>query len=102
MSTAVLLVVTGLGLGALYFLAASGLSLIYGLMGVLNFAHGAFMLAGAYAGWLIMGALPASVPVGVKLLPAVLVATAVGAVVGFLVEVILIRPLYRRQAGTRL
>src|SRR6185436_11784023 len=38
-STAILLVVTGLGLGALYFLAASGLSLIYGLMGVLNFAH---------------------------------------------------------------
>ncbi len=38
MSTVVLLLVTGLGLGALYFLVASGLSLIYGLMGVLNFA----------------------------------------------------------------
>ena len=60
MSDLVLLLVTGLGLGALYFLAASGLSLIYGLMGVLNFAHGAFMMAGAYAGWLTMGALPAS------------------------------------------
>jgi len=96
-STAILLVVTGLGLGALYFLAASGLSLIYGLMGVLNFAHGAFMLAGAYAGWLTMGALPGSVPVGVKLLLAVLVATAVGAVVGLVVEVVLIRPLYRRH-----
>jgi branched-chain amino acid transport system permease protein len=97
MSTAVLLVVTGLGLGALYFLAASGLSLIYGLMGVLNFAHGVFMLAGAYAGWLTMGALPPSVPVGLKLLVAVLVATAVGALVGLVVEVVLIRPLYRRH-----
>src|SRR6476469_8610610 len=97
MSDLVLLLVTGVGLGALYFIAASGLSLIYGLMGVLNFAHGAFMLAGAYAGWLTMGALPVSVPLGVNLLLAVLVATAVGAVVGLVVEVVLIRPLYRRH-----
>jgi branched-chain amino acid transport system permease protein len=45
------LFITGLGLGALYFLVASGLSLIYGLMGVLNFAHGAFLTAGAYTTW---------------------------------------------------
>ena len=51
MSTIVLLLITGLGLGALYFLVASGLSLIYGLMGVLNFAHGAFLTLGAFAGW---------------------------------------------------
>ena len=43
MSTFVLLTITGLGLGAMYFLIASGLSLIYGLMGVLNFAHGVFI-----------------------------------------------------------
>ena len=49
MSTFVLLTITGLGLGAMYFLIASGLSLIYGLMGVLNFAHGAFLTLGAYA-----------------------------------------------------
>ena len=47
MSTFVLLTITGLGLGAMYFLVASGLSLIYGLMGVLNFAHGAFITFGA-------------------------------------------------------
>ena len=41
LSTFVLLTITGLGLGAMYFLIGSGLSLIYGLMGVLNFAHGA-------------------------------------------------------------
>ena len=50
-STFVLLTITGLGLGAMYFLIASGLSLIYGLMGVLNFAHGAFLTIGAYAFW---------------------------------------------------
>ena len=48
MSTFLLLTITGLGLGAMYFLIASGLSLIYGLMGVLNFAHGAFITVGGY------------------------------------------------------
>ena len=51
MNTFFLLTVTGLGLGAMYFLIASGLSLIYGLMGVLNFAHGAFITVGAYGTW---------------------------------------------------
>ncbi|HRN29039.1 MAG TPA: branched-chain amino acid ABC transporter permease, partial [Terrimesophilobacter sp.] len=51
MSTIILLLVTGLGLGALYFLVASGLSLIFGLMDVLNFAHGAFLTLGAFAGY---------------------------------------------------
>jgi branched-chain amino acid transport system permease protein len=51
MSDVILLLMTGLGLGALYFLIAGGLSLIYGLMGVLNFAHGSFLTIGAIAGW---------------------------------------------------
>ena len=55
MSTQILILVTGVGLGALYFLVASGLSLIYGLMHVLNFAHGAFLTAGACAAWVAMG-----------------------------------------------
>lgn len=97
MSDVVLLVVTGLGLGALYFLAASGLSLIYGLMGVLNFAHGSFMVAGAYAGWLTMTGLPDSLGVGVRMAVAIAVALAVGALIGFVVEAVLIRPLYRRH-----
>ena len=53
MSTFLLILITGVGLGALYFLVASGLSLIYGLMGVLNFAHGSFLTIGAFTGlWL--------------------------------------------------
>ena len=51
MSTLLLLIITGLGLGALYFLVASGLSLIYGLMGVLNFAHGSFLTISAFLVW---------------------------------------------------
>ncbi len=97
MSELLLLLVTGLGLGALYFLAASGLSLIYGLMGVLNFAHGVFMTAGAYAGWLTMRDLPESLPVGARLVAALLVAVVVGAVIGVVVEVVFIRPLYRHH-----
>ncbi len=50
MESFLLILITGIGLGALYFLLASGLSLIYGLMGVLNFAHGAFLTVGAYIG----------------------------------------------------
>ena len=41
----------GLTLGALYFLVASGLSLIFGLMDVLNFAHGTLFMIGAYVGF---------------------------------------------------
>lgn len=42
---------SGLTLGSLYFMVASGLTLIFGLMGVLNFAHGAMFMVGAYTGW---------------------------------------------------
>ena len=62
MSTVVLLTITGLGLGAMYFLIASGLSLIYGLMGVLNFAHGAFSPSAPTRSWFTESKL-AGVPV---------------------------------------
>jgi len=94
MSTFVLLTITGLGLGAMYFLVASGLSLIYGLMGVLNFAHGAFITFGAYAAWWLTTQVSTSVE-GELLLSAVF-GMAVGALLGALVEVVFIRPLYRR------
>ena len=97
MSNLVLILVTGLGLGALYFLAASGLSLIYGLMGVLNFAHGAFMMAGAYAAWMTMQGLGAGASEWLQLAAGSAVAIVVGVIVGVVVEVILIRPLYRRH-----
>ncbi|HET8615542.1 MAG TPA: branched-chain amino acid ABC transporter permease [Actinomycetales bacterium] len=96
MTDFVLLVVTGVGLGALYFLAASGLSLIYGLMGVLNFAHGAFMVAGAYAGWVVVSHLT-GLAGGLALAVGVVAALAVGALIGLVVELVLIRPLYERH-----
>lgn len=88
MSTLVLLALTGLGLGALYFLIASGLSLIFGLADVLNFAHGLFLGVGAYAAWWAgrWMPFPAAVAVGV----------VAGTVLAVAVELVLIRPLYGR------
>src|SRR5262249_55332577 len=95
MNTVVLLAITGLGLGALYYLVAAGLSLIFGLMDVVNFAHGAFLTAGSYAAWWLADRLA---PWGVGgFVLAVLFGAAVGMVLATLVETILIRPLYRRQ-----
>ncbi len=51
LATAVSILLSGITLGALYFLVASGISIIFGLMGVLNFAHGSIFMLGAYLGW---------------------------------------------------
>lgn len=88
MSTIVLLAITGLGLAALYFLVASGLSLVFGLADVLNFAHGLFLSVGAYGTWW------AAPRVGFGL--GVLFGVALGTVAAVLVELVLIRPLYKR------
>ncbi|HUS16722.1 MAG TPA: branched-chain amino acid ABC transporter permease [Chloroflexia bacterium] len=69
------ILLSGLTLGALYFLITSGLSLIFGLMDVLNFAHGLFFMFGAYIGYtlyanprLILNALPLLLALGGGLL----------------------------------
>lgn len=99
MSTIVLLTLTGLGLAGLYFLVASGLTLIFGLMRVLNFAHGAFLLLGGYAAWLLGAHLMDAVGgvTNLAFVAMLLVALIVGAVIGTLTELVLIRPLYRRE-----
>jgi branched-chain amino acid transport system permease protein len=97
-STFVLLTITGVGLGAMYFLIASGLSLIYGLMGVLNFAHGAFITVGAYTTWWTSVHVFDGVhSVLVRFLLSALLALLVGGLFAALVELILIRPLYLRH-----
>jgi branched-chain amino acid transport system permease protein len=96
-STFVLLTITGLGLGAMYFLIASGLSLIYGLMGVLNFAHGLFLTVGAYGTWWMENHLNGIGNVALRFVVATLIGLAIGAVFATLVELVLIRPLYQRH-----
>ena len=95
MSTLILLLVTGLGLGALYFLVAAGLSLIWGLMRVLNFAHGAFFTVAGYTGYFVTLALAGASP-WLAWFAALLAGGLVGGAFATLTEVGLIRPLYRR------
>jgi branched-chain amino acid transport system permease protein len=95
MSTVVLLLITGLGLGALYFLVASGLSLIYGLMGVLNFAHGSFLTISAFLGWEVGRRVSDGTWAGLAL--SAFVGIAVGAIVAAATEYLLIRRLYERH-----
>lgn len=79
----------GLALGAVYVLLALGLSLIFGMLGVVNFAHGALFALGAYVGVFLLG-------LGWNFWAAlVAVPVAVGAV-GLLVERFLVRRLYGR------
>jgi len=94
-STIVLLLFTGLGLAALYFLVASGLSLIYGLMHVLNFAHGVFLSLGAFVGWEVARRMDATTWSGFLL--ALVAGAAAGALIAALTELFLIRPLYNRH-----
>jgi branched-chain amino acid transport system permease protein len=94
LSAFVLLTITGFGLGAMYFLVASGLSLIYGLMGVLNFAHGALITVGAYAAWWFGDQIGGGL--WTRLLVSGALGIVAGAVVAALIELVLIRPLYRR------
>jgi len=80
---------TGLALGSVFVLLGIGLSLIFGLLTVVNFAHGAFYMLGAYVGVFFIGL------TGNFWLTLALVPLAVGAV-GLGVERFLVRPLYGR------
>lgn len=95
----------GLALGMLYFLVASGLSLIFGLMDVLNFAHGSLFMLGAYIGWTVVTYTDPATPAhwgltiassNARFLAGLLAATVLVAGLGALLESGLIRPLYAR------
>jgi len=80
---------TGLALGAIYVLLAVGLSLIFGMLTVVNFAHGAFFMVGAYVGYSIYQYIP-NFFISLMLVPLAV------ACVGMLAERFLVRPLYGR------
>jgi branched-chain amino acid transport system permease protein len=90
-STWVTLTVAGLAMGLLIFLMASGLTLVFGLMDVMNFAHGLFIAVGAYVAASTMkyfgGGLAA-------LVPAVLAAMLVAGLLGWFFERVIIKPVY--------
>jgi branched-chain amino acid transport system permease protein len=82
-------IVIGLSLGMLLFLLAAGLTLIFGMLGVINFAHGAVYMLGAYVSY-ETGKRTGSFVVGV------ISATLFTALVGAVVEKLTLRPLYTR------
>ena len=96
MSTFILILITGVGLGALYFLVASGLSLIYGLMGVLNFAHGAFLTIGAFTGlWISTKVFPN--PTTWTFIAAMIAGGIAAGLFALLMEQLVINRLYNRH-----
>src|SRR5258706_7039100 len=96
----VTLTIAGLAMGMMIFIMASGLTLVFGLMDVLNFGHGAFVSVGAYAatlvliplaGWTSGDSLATSLA---AIALAIAVAMVVTAIVGWIFERVLIRPVY--------
>jgi branched-chain amino acid transport system permease protein len=81
---------TGLALGSVYVLLAIGLSLIFGMLTVVNFAHGAFFMVGAYVGVYTLGV------TGNFWFSLLLVPIATG-MLGLIIERLLVRPLYKRS-----
>lgn len=89
----------GLSLGSILLLAALGLSLTFGQMGVINMAHGEIMMVGSYTAYVIGSATSNS---GASLIISLIVGTLVGALVGGLLEVTLISRMYHRPLDTLL
>jgi branched-subunit amino acid ABC-type transport system permease component len=91
--------ITGLAIGAGLFLIAVGLSLIFGVLDVLNFAHGVLFMIGAYAALWSIGAV--SVPVlgtlGVGFWPGLAIGALVAGLVGVFIEAGFIRRVYDRE-----
>jgi branched-chain amino acid transport system permease protein len=84
--------VNGIVVGSTYALVAVGLTLIFGILGVVNFAHGEFYMLGAYAG------ITAVTVFHMPFIVAVLVVLVVSALMGWGAELILHRPLKNRDA----
>jgi branched-chain amino acid transport system permease protein len=81
-------IMNGLVMGFLYVLIATGLSIIFGLLGIVNFAHGAFFALGAYFAIMLQETLG---------WPAVILAPILVAAVGVALELLLIRRLYGKE-----
>jgi len=95
---------TGVSLGSILLLAALGLAITYGLMGIINMAHGELMMIGAYATYVVQNLFRAYLPgeFQLYLLAALPVAFLVTAGVGMVIERLVLRHLYGRSLETLL
>ena len=96
MSILIIQILNSLFYASVLFLIAAGLSLIFGVMRIVNMAHGTFYAVGAFVtAWLVGRAVALGVPAGWTMLLIPLGAVAV-ALLGAVVEPLLLRPFYRR------
>lgn len=99
-STWLTLTVAGLAMGMIIFIIASGLTLVFGLMDVLNFGHGVFIALGAFVATSMLGAMGDYTQSGelwrnlVAVVPAMVVAMLVASVAGLAFERLIVRPVY--------
>ena len=93
------LALDGLSLASIYFLAAIGLAITFGVMGVINMAHGEFIMMGAYTGYVVQLFIP---DYTLSLLLALPLAFAVTFAAGVAMERLVIRWLYHRPLETLL
>jgi urea transport system permease protein len=95
---------SGLSLGSILMLAALGLAITYGLIGVINMAHGEFLMVGAYATYLVQILFRNYFPdyVDAYLVIALPAAFCSSAIVGLLIEYLILRHLYGRPLETLL
>lgn len=84
-------ILTGLANAGALFMVASGLSLIFGVTRIVNFAHGSFYMLGAFIGYSLMQVLPGAVGFWAAVL---LAGIAVG-IIGVIVELLVLRPVYK-------
>lgn len=95
---------SGLSMASILLLAALGLAITYGLLGVINMAHGELIMIGAYTTYVIQGLFKTYFAAHVDwyLIAAIPAAFLVSAMIGMLIERIVVRPLYGRQLETLL
>lgn len=89
-------IINGLVLGSMYALVALGYTMVYGIIGLINFAHGEVLMVGALTSWSILGLMQESmpgVPGWIMLLAAMVVACVVAATLNFSIEKLAYRPL---------
>lgn len=95
---------SGLSTASILLLAALGLAITYGLLGVINMAHGELIMIGAYTTYVVQSFFKThfSAYVDWYLIAAIPAAFLVSALIGMLIERTVIRPLYGRQLETLL
>ena len=99
MAQAADLTLDALSLASIFFLAAIGLAITFGVMGVINMAHGEFIMMGAYTGYVVQLFIPNYT---VSIIVALPVAFAVTFAAGVVMERLVIRKLYHRPLETLL